>query len=298
MSSSRAAPPRDLRAGEPEPEVLGDGQVRVDPAALGDERDARASDAPRCARPRIDAAGEADLAAVHRDEPHDRVERRRLAGAVRADQADDLPAADLEAQVRGPPRRRRSGPRARRARAPTVIPRPPAPRRGTRPSTSRLARISAGAPSASVRALVEHLDPVAHVHHERHVVVDQEHARRVLVAHRADDRRRTPAPRPPAARRPARRGAGSAAPSRARGRRRACARRRAARPPAGWSPRRSSPSSSSSRAGAPARLARPGARAERRDLDVLAHATAPRTTGCAETCARARRGRGGAGSTT
>ena len=37
--------------------------------------------------------------------------------------------------------------------------------------------------------LVEHVDPVAHVHDQSHVVVDQQHARAVLVADRADDRR-------------------------------------------------------------------------------------------------------------
>ena len=36
-------------------------------------------------------------------------------------------------------------------------------------------------------SLVEHLDAVADLHHERHVVVDQEHARLVVVAHGADD---------------------------------------------------------------------------------------------------------------
>ena len=36
------------------------------------------------------------------------------------------------------------------------------------------------------RPVVEHLDAVADVHHEGHVVVDEEHARVVLVAHRAD----------------------------------------------------------------------------------------------------------------
>jgi branched-chain amino acid transport system ATP-binding protein len=36
-------------------------------------------------------------------------------------------------------------------------------------------------------ALVEHLDPVADLENERHVVVDQEHAGAVVVAHRAND---------------------------------------------------------------------------------------------------------------
>ncbi len=36
-------------------------------------------------------------------------------------------------------------------------------------------------------SLVEHLDPVADVHDQRHVVIDEEHARVVVVAHRAHD---------------------------------------------------------------------------------------------------------------
>ena len=38
-------------------------------------------------------------------------------------------------------------------------------------------------------SLVEHLDPVADVHDQRHVVVDQQHARVVVVANRANDGR-------------------------------------------------------------------------------------------------------------
>ena len=45
-----------------------------------------------------------------------------------------------------------------------------------------------GRPLGERAALVEHLDPVADLHHERHVVVDQEDAHLVLVAHDSHDR--------------------------------------------------------------------------------------------------------------
>src|SRR5262249_18635174 len=44
-------------------------------------------------------AGEADRAAVDRMGAYDRVEQRRLAGAVRADEADDLPLPHGEADL-------------------------------------------------------------------------------------------------------------------------------------------------------------------------------------------------------
>ena len=82
---------------EPEAQVLLDGQLAEDPAALGDERDARPRD--RLGSPAAErAAVEADVSCRRGDEAHDRVQRRRLAGAVRADQADDLAALQLEAQ--------------------------------------------------------------------------------------------------------------------------------------------------------------------------------------------------------
>ena len=49
-------------------------------------------------------------------------------------------------------------------------------------------RISAGAPSASTLPLVEDADPVADLHDQRHVVIDQEDADVVVRADRADDR--------------------------------------------------------------------------------------------------------------
>ena len=50
-------------------------------------------------------------------------------------------------------------------------------------------RISPASASGERAALVENLDAVADAHDQRHVVVDEEHARVVLVAHRADDLR-------------------------------------------------------------------------------------------------------------
>ena len=61
-------------------------------AALGDQADAGARAVlGLAAQPR---AVQADLAGGERDEPHDRVQRRRLAGAVGPDQPDDLAAPE------------------------------------------------------------------------------------------------------------------------------------------------------------------------------------------------------------
>ena len=89
-SAGAAAAPRR----EPEPEVLLHGELGEEPPPLRDERDtARAIALGRSSAER--GHREADLAARERDEPHDRVERRRLAGAVRADQADDLASSTV-----------------------------------------------------------------------------------------------------------------------------------------------------------------------------------------------------------
>ena len=55
---------------------------------------ATSSGAPRSGR-----AVQEDLAARERHDAHDREQRRRLAGAVRADQPDDLAAVEREAEV-------------------------------------------------------------------------------------------------------------------------------------------------------------------------------------------------------
>jgi hypothetical protein len=83
--------------GQAEPQVLLDRQARVDAAAFRHERDSRARDVlgrPACER----RAAEEDPPRVRRDEPHDRVQRRRLPGPVRADQADDLALVEPQAE--------------------------------------------------------------------------------------------------------------------------------------------------------------------------------------------------------
>ena len=102
------APPGSRRPREPEPEVLltvSSAKIRrpsgtsATPAARhGLGRRPRASDPPS----RMSPARSGTSA-------HDRVERRGLARAVRADQADDLARPPPRATCRARPRRRRSG---------------------------------------------------------------------------------------------------------------------------------------------------------------------------------------------
>ena len=150
------------------------------------------------------------------------------------------------------------------SRAPALSPRYAA-------ATSRFARISRRRALGERRALVEHVDAVADLHDQRHVVVDQQHAGAVLVAHRADDRGELGHLRLREA------GGRLVHQDEARlGRERARdaepplvavrERRRRARPRT----RRARARSSSSAARAP-RAAAARADAERRDLDVLAH---------------------------
>ena len=207
------------------------------------------------------------------------------------------PGFDLERQAAHGARPRRSGPRGPRRRARSLA--SSSSRTALSPryaaATSRFARISAGVPSASVVALVEHVDAVADVHDQRHVVVDQQHAGAVVVAHGADDRgeRRAPPPR-----------AGPAAGSSMSTKRGSVASARAT------PSRRSSPCASEA-----AGLVRVGGEAEQLeqlvrplsppaaataptpsadDLDVLPHRQRRGRRGCAGTCARARAGRAGA----
>ena len=100
-------------------------------------------------RPRRDVPPSRTSPRADRGDAHDRVERRRLARAVRADQRDDLARRDVERQVahcayaavphlQRLERERRSFFGHRRSR------------RGTRQRRRDSTRISAGAPSASV----------------------------------------------------------------------------------------------------------------------------------------------------
>ena len=171
------------------------------------------------------------------DESHDCVQRRRLSRAVRTDQADDLATVDLEREARVRRRLRRAGPRGPRRRgrgALTSSCTALSPRYAA--ATSRLARMSVGVPSASVRPwsrtwirsqtsmISAMLWSISRI------------ARAFARPGRSGQPRRTPSPRSPAGRRQVRRAGGSAGSSRARARRRAGARRparacRPARPP-------------------------------------------------------------------
>ena len=104
------APPRD-RAGElpaarrpmprrwaPSGDVLEHGHVRPQMDVLEGAGDAARGDVARWQAGRSLAA-ELDLAARQRQHAGDQVEDRALAGAVRADQADDLARPDLEADL-------------------------------------------------------------------------------------------------------------------------------------------------------------------------------------------------------
>src|SRR5262249_4921708 len=78
-----------------EPEVVDDGEPAEQSPSFGHEGDSEA-DAIGC-RDTVDAlAVEPDLAADRREEPSDRLEERRLAGAVGADQGHRLAGIHVE----------------------------------------------------------------------------------------------------------------------------------------------------------------------------------------------------------
>src|SRR5204863_8672162 len=81
-----------------EAEVLLDRQLREDATSLRDERDACARD---ILRPSADqgSAVEPDVSRRGPNETHHGVQRRRLARAVRSDQADDLAPVDGEREA-------------------------------------------------------------------------------------------------------------------------------------------------------------------------------------------------------
>ena len=122
------------------------------------------------------------------DDSHDRVQGRRLAGAVRPDQPDDLAAPHLEREVADgcdaavrdvePVTARAS----RLAHALLLVHGALAEiRRGDIEVGADLGRRSL----REGPTLVEHLDPIADVHDQRHVVIDQQHTGAVVVAHGA-----------------------------------------------------------------------------------------------------------------
>src|SRR4029079_2561128 len=83
---------------QPEPEVLLDRQLGEDPPAFGHERDATARDRLRLA-PDDRRPVDADIACARPHKADDGVQRRRLAGAVRPDQPDDLARTDREREL-------------------------------------------------------------------------------------------------------------------------------------------------------------------------------------------------------
>ena len=81
------------------PEVVDDRQVREQPHVLQRPPDAEARRGPRASGPAGRRRGSVIAPVVHGAEAGDAVHERRLAGAVRADEADDLALADLEVDV-------------------------------------------------------------------------------------------------------------------------------------------------------------------------------------------------------
>ena len=178
-----ARPSERGRAASPSRRFSSTRELGEEPPPLGDERDAALRDRLRAAAAER-AIAEADLAASRRDQPHDRVQRRRLPRAVRADEPDDLAGRDVERDAAdGSDAAVRDLEIANLERAHSADRRLAEVRRGDVEVAADLARRALG----ERPALVEHLDPVADVHDQRHVVVDEEHARVVVVAHRADD---------------------------------------------------------------------------------------------------------------
>ena len=82
---------------DPDHDVLEHGQRREEREVLERPPDAERRDAMG-RQPEDRAAVEADVASVGRVEAAQAVEERRLAGAVRADEADDGAALDVEAE--------------------------------------------------------------------------------------------------------------------------------------------------------------------------------------------------------
>ena len=111
----RASAPRRPREAPAQRHELARRQVRVDVRVLGQKADARH---------RRRATGRARRGSSHRparrrDEPHQHLDRRRLARAVRPEEAEDLPARHLEANAAhglDAPARERLAERLREAR--------------------------------------------------------------------------------------------------------------------------------------------------------------------------------------
>ncbi len=85
-------------AGKPEAQILLDAQLGEDAPPFGHERDPGAGDVLGGPAAEIPVA-ETDRARRDGGRAHDRVQRRGLPGAVRADEPDDLSGLDLERQA-------------------------------------------------------------------------------------------------------------------------------------------------------------------------------------------------------
>ena len=240
-------------------EVLGDGEVREDAAALGHEAHA-------AARQRVGARPVTSLAEhVHRppvgvELAARDLERGGLARAVRPEQREDLPAGSVEvdavqhvddavARAHVAQRERvavagavpllraasssvvgsttaRSGAAPAASAAASPAP-PPLAADGPSPRGTRRGRRgspgSRGVPVRDDPAEVEHVDVIARAHDEAHVVLDEEH-REAVGGERRAGARRASSSRSRSGRRTARRAAARAAWPRARARPRRAAR--------------------------------------------------------------------------
>ena len=290
---SCVAPP-----GQAEPEVLLHRELGEDPPPLGNQRDPGARDRLGL---RLAASVPASRISpcAHGDRAHDRVQRRRLARrrSGRSDRrsrpsptSSERSRTRRDAAVAHLERRRRSSTAAHSARPPG---RPS--RRGTPRRHRGSPRISAGVPAASVRPwsstwMRSHTSMIS-------AMLWSIRSTPASCSSRtdADDRRELGHLRLGQAggrlvhqheERLGRERARHAEPALVAVRERAGRHVRAARSPSRRAARPRGARASRGRAPDP----------ERRDLDVLAHATARGTSGCAGTCGRAPPGRGGAGS--
>ena len=270
--------------------MLGDRQPEEEPAALRDVGDPEPCPRARRGAREVDAV-EDDPAGHRLDEARDRAQRRRLAGAVRAEQRDDLARADRQVDVadhRRPGRSRPSGPRAAstasamarpRSDAPGCEPRRPRCRRGRPRSPAGSRRTASGAPRA-ITWPNSSTTTSSQIPSTRPMSWSTSSIAWPASTRLAQLRRRAPRSRACRARRPARRGRRAAASRRARGRRRrACAgpatarsgaRRRPPRARAARAPRRS-PRSRCDRRRDGLLERPPQRRAVRGDEQVLAH---------------------------
>ena len=139
-------------------------------------------------RPRTDWPDEAHIAGRRRHDAHDRVQGRRLAGPVRPDQADELAAADLQAEAANGRDRPVQDIQTLELEDSGSPFRSSFRHRALAEVGRRDVEVAADLGRRALRerpALIEDVDPVGDAHHERHVVVDQEDAGVEVLADRA-----------------------------------------------------------------------------------------------------------------